>query len=105
MKLKNIMLLAALASIGFASCGDDDSTEECTSLECQLDEMCDLQCEYRALDERQDNGEDVEDEMDRVSKEGEAMYNKLLEKYGPDSDASDEDKEAFMNAMRDCDCE
>ena len=108
MKLKNFMLLAALASIGFASCGGDDDNKasgEGTSLESQVKKVCDMRCELDALEERWKAGEDVEAEGKKLSGELENQVKELDEKYGPDSDASEEDMKAYLEAMEDCKCE
>ena len=107
MKLKNFMLLAALASFGFASYGGDDdkASGEGTSLESQAKKVCNGICELQSLAEKAMNGEDVDAEMQKLQDEMADLNKELEAKYGPDGDASDEDKEAFMKAMKDCDCE
>ena len=102
------MLLAALASIGFASCGGDDDDKasgEGTSPKSQAKELCDLRCEGEALAESMENGDDVEDKLNEVKDKFADKLSAAIEKYGPEGDASDEDKKAFEEAMNNCDCE
>ena len=103
MKLKNFILLAALASIGFASCGGDDdkASGEGTSLRLQVKKACRIQCEAKSLVEKVKNGEDAYAELRKLEDQAKV----LVKKYGPDGDASDEDKKAFEEAMNNCDCE
>jgi len=116
------MLLAALASIGFASCGDDDKKSNddaennrgeivenkkdgsLSSLESQAKELCELGCKVDAFQTRFYDGEDVGEELDKAQEELETRLKDLVKIYGPDGSASDEDKKAFDELMNKCDC-
>jgi hypothetical protein len=95
---KTVKTLALLfvSSLVMMSCGgpEDDAQE-----------VCDLACEVMDLAKKAVDGEDVAEELEALEKEAEELEKEMEAKYGKDGDASDEDKKAFEDAVKDCDCD
>ena len=95
---KTVKTLALLfvSSLVMMSCGGPEADAE---------EVCEMTCEVAALAEKVEAGDAEEKELEDAAKELEDLIKDLEKTYGEDGDASDEDKEAFVKAVEDCECD